>query len=174
MANPTRVAQNVWTTEAHRDFLQLVEENSGRIFSWIDYQGFLQGNFLTGSGGGGGTGIGGVSQHTTNYTANAGDAGTLLVFNSSTPVTLSLPANAPNKWTAFFLNLGAPLSVSPNGNLLNGLSSSFTFAANQGGLVFSDNTNYYLIQCGTGSGSGGGIMQFLASLFGSGNSGGGG
>jgi hypothetical protein len=157
MANPTKVAQNVWTTEAHRDFLQLIEENSGRIFSWIDYQGFLQGNFLTGSGGGGGAGIGGVQQLTTNYTANSGDAGTLLVFNSPTVVTLSLPANAPNKWTAFFLNIGpGPLVVSPNGNLLNGFSSSFTFSSNQGGIVFSDNTNYFLVQCGalTGGGSG--------------------
>lgn len=157
MANPTKVAQNVWTTEAHRDFLQLIEENSGRIFSWIDYQGFLQGNFLNGAGGS----IGGVINIVSNYTATVANNGSLVAFNSPTLTTLSLPASPPNKWTLFFVNIGSgPAVISPNGNLINGLNSTFTFSNGQGGIIFSDGTSYYLIQCGSSGGSGGGGTDF--------------
>jgi hypothetical protein len=51
MAPPTKVAENVWTTEAQRDYLQLIQEGSGFVYSWIDFQGFLRGNFSVGGGG---------------------------------------------------------------------------------------------------------------------------
>ena len=51
MAAPTRTAQNVWTTENQKDYLQLISgEAGGAILSWIDYTGTPQGNLASGGG----------------------------------------------------------------------------------------------------------------------------
>jgi hypothetical protein len=47
MANPTKTAQQVWTTPAGQDYLQLIVEGAG-IQSWIDSNGDGQGG-LAGS-----------------------------------------------------------------------------------------------------------------------------
>lgn len=88
---------------------------------------------------------GGVSVKTANYTAVSGDSGKLIVFNSGSAVTLTLPASPPSAlWNIEVANIGAgALTVSPNSLNIDGSASSVTVNQNQGLGIFTDNTNYF-------------------------------
>jgi len=110
---------------------------------------------VNGSGGtGGGGGLNGVVVKTANYTAVSGDNGKLIVFNSVTPVTLTLPASPPSAtWCIFTENINVgTLTVSPNGLQLDGVVANLTVNKDQGCYISTDNTNYFT-ERGMGSGT---------------------
>lgn len=98
----------------------------------------------------------GVSAKTANYLATASDNGQLLVFNSASAVTLTLPAAPPTtKWRIHVQNIGAgALTISPNGLQLDGASGSLSVAQNQGTQIATDGTNYFTERGMGSSGSG--------------------
>jgi hypothetical protein len=100
---------------------------------------------------------GGASIQTTSYTAVAGDCGKLIVFNSASAVTLTLPAAIPfGQWTLGVQNIGAgALSVAPGGSLhLDGGTASVVLAQNSGISIQTDGTNYFSERGGGASYSG--------------------
>ena len=90
-------------------------------------------------------GAGGVVVKTADYTAVVADCGKLIVFNSSSPHTLTLPAAAPfAQWNISVQNIGAGVvTISPNGLNLDGASSSLTLTQTQGLAISTDATNYF-------------------------------
>lgn len=87
----------------------------------------------------------GVVVKTANYTAQLSDSGVLIVFNSSSNLTLTLPSSPPNAfWNIFVENIGTgTLTISPNGLDLDGSSSSLSILTNHGVIVKTDGTNYF-------------------------------
>ena len=90
-------------------------------------------------------GAGGVLVKTADYTAVTADCGKLIVFNSSSPHTLTLPAAAPfAQWNISVQNIGAGVvTISPNGLNLDGAGSSLTLAQTQGIAISTDASNYF-------------------------------
>jgi|GEM_PF-6016770 len=87
---------------------------------------------------------GGAVVRTTSYTAVAADCGIVQVFNSATPVTLTLPAAAPFlKWTLPVQNVGAGvLTINRNGLLIDTVAANLTLAQASGVNLATDATNY--------------------------------
>jgi hypothetical protein len=79
-----------------------------------------------------------------NYTATLDDEGKLLSFNSSSALTLMLPATPPDSgWWITVENIGSgTLTINPNGLSIDGLAS-LILTTNQGVAVFTDGFNYY-------------------------------
>ena len=100
----------------------------------------------------------GVSTKTASYTALASDNGTLIVMNSSTAKTLTLPSASPGTWWSVAIqNVGAgTLTVSPNGLTIDTSSSNLSLPTGQGCDIYSDGTNYFTMR-GQGSAGGGGL-----------------
>lgn len=132
--------------------------NAGQINSYMDW--WLNGGSTGGGASGGplaatsggalatqGTGLtsGGVNEKTASYLAVVGDYGKLIVMNSSSATTLTLPSTPPfATWTVDVQIIGTGGgSVSPNGLNLDGASSSLTLLAGQGCTIFTDGTNYF-------------------------------
>lgn len=86
-----------------------------------------------------------VATKTVSYPATAADNGTWFIFNSASPVTLTLPAAAPTvPWWVGAINIGAGLlTISPNGLNLNGAGASTTLKTGQGTKVVTDAANYF-------------------------------
>jgi hypothetical protein len=91
---------------------------------------------------------------TASYTATIADMGTLLVFNSASALTLTLPNPVPlnaltpptteTRWNISVQNLGAGvLTISRNGLLIDTLASNLTLSQNQGLAILTDGTNYF-------------------------------
>lgn len=101
------------------------------------------GTWATPAGGGGG--IGGVSVKTTNYNLAAGDASTLIVANSSSVITFTLPSPPPSgTWAVFVQNEGAALlTISRNTLTIDGQSQDLILHQGQGVAIFTDGTNYF-------------------------------
>jgi hypothetical protein len=100
--------------------------------------------------------IGGARVKTASYMADVNDSGMLLSFNSSTAVTLTLPATPPNfRWCIAVENIGAgALTVNRNGLTIDGAAANFTLTQTQGSWIFTDGSNY-LTERGSGGNSGG-------------------
>jgi hypothetical protein len=90
-------------------------------------------------------GAGGVAVKTADYTATAADCGKLIVFNSSSAHTLTLPAATPfAQWNISVQNIGSgTVTISPNGLTLDGAASSLTLSQAQGLVISTDATNYF-------------------------------
>jgi hypothetical protein len=88
---------------------------------------------------------GGVIIKTASYTATAADCGTLIVFNSSSTLTLTLPTSVPfAKWKLSVANIGSGnLSVTPGAFTLDGSSSSLSLGQLQSASIATDGSNYY-------------------------------
>jgi hypothetical protein len=95
---------------------------------------------------------GGAVVKTANYTAVAGDCGRLLIFNSSTAVTLTLPATAPvlpagaalSQWQIDVQNIGAGiLTINRGGLLIDTAAANLSLYRNQGLGIETDGTNYF-------------------------------
>lgn len=88
---------------------------------------------------------GGVSTKTANYTAVAGDNGTLLSFNSGSAVTLMLPATPPfAAWRIAVQSIGAgALTINRNGLTIDGAAANLSLTQNSGLQIFTDGTNYF-------------------------------
>jgi hypothetical protein len=95
-----------------------------------------------------------VQSKALNYLAVRGDEGNLLSFSSASSITLTLPNPVPSHpqltgmtdsgWWILVQNIGTgTLTVSPNGLLIDGSSSSLTLGQNQGLLIFTDGVNYF-------------------------------
>jgi hypothetical protein len=84
-----------------------------------------------------------VAAKTANYTIASGDSGAEFTFNG-TSLTAKLPATAPAEpWMVTIINLASTaLTVDPNGNTLNGSSSTITLSQNQSIFIWSDGSNY--------------------------------
>jgi hypothetical protein len=91
---------------------------------------------------------------TANYPATIADMGTLLVFNSSSALTLTLPNPVPlnaltpptteTRWNIGVQNIGAGvLTISRNGLLIDALASNLTLGQNQGLAIYTDGANYF-------------------------------
>jgi hypothetical protein len=90
-------------------------------------------------------GAGGVAVKTADYTATAADCGKLIVFNSSSAHSLTLPAATPfAQWNISVQNIGSgTVTVSPNGLNLDGAVSSLTLTQAQGLAISTDAANYF-------------------------------
>lgn len=99
---------------------------------------------------------GGTSVKTANYTAVAGDNGTLLSFADSSPIsphTLTLPATPSSLpatptgriiWKITVQNTGtAVLTIDRNGKTIDGSTTNPTLAQGSGMEIFTDGTNYF-------------------------------
>ena len=94
--------------------------------------------------------VGGVTSLTANYTAVLGDSGSLLVLNSGSSVTLTLPAAAPHSlWFFEVQSIGAGIAtISRNGLNIDGAASNVTLSTGQGIRVFTDGLNYFTMRGG--------------------------
>lgn len=128
-----------------------LNQNQGVIIATDDTNYFTERGM--GTGGGGGGGVGGVSVKTTSYTLVSGDLGKLVVYNSGSAGTFTLPASPPSStWEVFIENTGSgTLTVSPNGLQLDGVGGSLPVSTNQGVYISTDGTNYFT-ERGMGSG----------------------
>jgi hypothetical protein len=88
---------------------------------------------------------GGTTVLTASYPAQASDCGKLLVFNSPSAVTLTLPASIPfEKWQISIANIGSgALSVTPGTLNLDGSSSAVDLGQLQSMTVLTDGAAYY-------------------------------
>jgi hypothetical protein len=88
---------------------------------------------------------GGASAKTASYTATAADCGKLLVFNSASALTLTLPAAAPfAQWNISVQNVGSGvLAISRNGLLIDTAAANLTLNQNSGVVIFTDGMNYF-------------------------------
>jgi hypothetical protein len=103
-------------------------------------------NYFTERGIGGGSGsIGGVNLQATSYAILTADAGKLISFNSSSPITATLPASPPaSPWFVAIENIGTgTLTVARNGNTIDSAASNLTLTQNQGVFIFSNGSAYY-------------------------------
>jgi len=87
----------------------------------------------------------GVSVKTGDYTSVAGDSGKLLVMNSSSAHTITLPSSAPSStWIIAVQNVGAgTLTVSRAGLTIDTVASDLTVPTGQGTLIWCDGSNYF-------------------------------
>jgi hypothetical protein len=99
---------------------------------------------------------GGASVKSISYTAVAADCGKLLVFDTGSAVTLTLPAVIPfAQWNVSIANIGAgALTISPGGRTLDD-DGAVVAAQFQSVSIFTDGANYFSAR-GIGSVSGGG------------------
>lgn len=90
-------------------------------------------------------GTGQVEVKTGSYSILIGDCGVLIVYNSASAGTFTLPSPPPfNRWLVLIQNIGTgALTLSPNGLNLDNSSSSLTIGKNQGVVVQTDGTNYF-------------------------------
>lgn len=111
--------------------------------------------FLGCGGGSGGTGFNGINAQTAGYTLVSGDSGKLVTSNGSA-LTQTLPAAAPSStWSAGILNLNATTAtVSRNGLLINGAGSNISLLQYQTAYLFTDGSNYFLLNRPLSAGSG--------------------
>ena len=92
-----------------------------------------------------GVSIGGAVVKTTSYNGAATDSGLLIVFNSGSALSYTLPSypQAAN-WSVTVQNIGAgTLTVNPNGLNIDGSASSLTVLQNQGLYISTDGSNYF-------------------------------
>jgi hypothetical protein len=91
---------------------------------------------------------------TASYTATIADMGTLLVFNSASALTLTLPNPVPlnalvpptteTRWNIGVQNIGAGvLTISRNGLLIDTAAANLTLNQNQGLAIYTDGANYF-------------------------------
>jgi len=103
-----------------------------------------------------------VNEQTTSYTLQPQDNAKLVVFNSSSVVTLTLPQPGNPVWLGVTFecevsNIGTGnLTVAPASSLIDG-GGSLVLTQNQGVQLFTDGTNYFTVR-GTGTGGGGGSL----------------
>ena len=100
---------------------------------------------------------GGARVKTASYTAVDADAFSLIVFNSASAVTFTLPAPpTSNLWNVRVLNIGAGTVTLAAGSLTyNGSATMPTFATEVGATIYTDGSNYFgLAEGGSGGGSG--------------------
>jgi hypothetical protein len=149
----------------YRYSLKLI--NISQIASYMDFwEGFGGGGSGSGGGGGGagsslvatsggiqstaGTAltVGGAEVKTASYAAKSTDYGQLLVFNSATSITLTLPTLpfVPPflQWWIEVQNIGAGiLTINRNGLLIDGVAANLTRGKNGGVIITSDGTNFF-------------------------------
>jgi len=89
--------------------------------------------------------VGGINEQTGSYTILFSDRNSLVILNSASAKTFTLPATPPDaNWIVFVQNIGAGiLTLSPNGRNIDGGASSLTLFQNDGLIVFTDGTNYF-------------------------------
>lgn len=89
--------------------------------------------------------IGGAQILTSDFSATDNENGSLLVFNSANERTLTLPAKPPSaSWKVFAKNVGSrPVTIAPNGKMLNGQAGSATIAPGASLYIATDGENYF-------------------------------
>ena len=97
--------------------------------------------------------VGGVSVKSSAYTLVATDNLTMIVANSSSAITLTLPASPPSStWNVEITNIGpGTCTVARNGLNIDGVAANLTLTTNQGVSVSTDATNYFTMR-GLGNG----------------------
>lgn len=100
--------------------------------------------------------LGTATVQTVNVTLTAtARSGVLLAFNSSSALTLTLPAAPPFvTWLTFVQCIGSGgLTINPNGLDIDGSASSLVLTQGQGVIIFTDGTNYFTMRGMGGGGS---------------------
>lgn len=112
-----------------------------------------------------------VNLQTGSYVVTVNDNNRLVVFDSSSAVTATLPqpyaAPGIDAWTTLWVsNIGAgTLTLSPSSCTIDG-QATLQLAQFEGAVLFNDGTNWF--SCGAGTGSGyGGFGDAFGSSFGS-------
>ena len=97
--------------------------------------------------------VGGVSVKSSAYTLVATDNLTIIVANSSSAITLTLPAVPPSAtWNVEITNIGlGTCTVARNGLHIDGVATNITLTTNQGLSLSTDEANYFTMR-GLGSG----------------------
>lgn len=109
---------------------------------------------------------GGAVIKTADYVLTAADCGKLIVANSASAITFTLPAAIPfPQWEVRIANIGAgALSIAPGSLTLDGADSAVSVAQFQGLSVANDGTNYYSSRgVSSSSGSQSPRVQFFIS-----------
>jgi hypothetical protein len=93
---------------------------------------------------------GGAVIKTANYSVAVTDSGLWLIFNSSSPVTLTLLASIPDiRFIIGVVNIGTgALTIARNGLTINGSASDITLLTNQSTIITTDGNNYFAGQTG--------------------------
>ena len=99
-------------------------------------------------------GTGSIDLLSASYLAVANDYGRLLTNTSSSNITVTLPATPPTNpisggaswWVALQASGTGTLTISPNGLLLDGSSSSLVLTQNSGVLIYTDGFNYHTMR----------------------------
>jgi hypothetical protein len=109
--------------------------------------------------------IGGVdTQAGTTYTVAAADQGKLVDLTNAASVAVSLDSSVPTGFLCGCLFQGAAGGVlTPTSGTING-SASQTLAQNQGGLLFFNGTNWWLLPSSFGSGGTGTVTHTSGAL----------
>jgi hypothetical protein len=104
---------------------------------------------------GGGSGFNGINAQTISYTLVSGDNGKLVTENGAS-LTSTLPAAPPSAtWTAGLENLNAStLTVARNGLTINGAAANISLLQYQTAYLFTDNSNYFLLNRPLSAGTG--------------------
>ena len=107
-------------------------------------------------------GCSGVATKTADYNVAAADGMALLVMNSASPHTFTLPNPAPYPgWFVRFQDVGAGnCTVARNSLTIDGAAADLVLAQHQGVDVFSDGANYWTMR---GIGGGGGSTSPLTT-----------
>src|SRR6516164_2441909 len=87
----------------------------------------------------------GVSVKTADYPVALTDFAFLLVMNSASAHTFTLPASVPlNGFLVYFQNIGTGVAtIARNGNNIDGAAANLTLKNGQGCMVGSDGTSWY-------------------------------
>lgn len=91
---------------------------------------------------------------TANYTLSIADLGKLIIANSASPITFTLPNPVPlnalssptteTRWTVRVANIGTgTLTLAHNSLQIDGAAADLNFAQFTGCAVFTDGTNYF-------------------------------
>lgn len=88
---------------------------------------------------------GGAKVKTADYTGVYEDAWSILVFNSGSAVTLTLPATIPGSlWSVTTANIGAgTLTVSRNGHNIDGAAADIALTTGQSLTIYTDGSNWF-------------------------------
>jgi hypothetical protein len=106
-----------------------------------------------------------VNLQTGSYAIQPQDDGKLMVINSSSAATVTLPQPGDPIWLGVtfefeIANIGAgAVTIAPTGSLIDG-GGTLNLTTNQGVALFTDGSNYFTVR-GTGTGGGGGSSLAL-------------
>lgn len=115
--------------------------------------------------------VGEVNEQTANYTLQASDSGKLVVINSASAVTVTLPATPPfSRWYCWVSCQGTGgVTIAPGLLQLDGSTASQSLTQGQGLYIATDGTNYFSSRGVGGGGTATLVVGFVIAIGTTGN-----